>query len=223
MSEQALATLLDRTAQFHEAVLDHVGTLAPADDPRHVVAFQAGLLSLEHAAGTIVLVAQGFQSSAYALLRPQFECLVRGVWLLHAANDTWVAKLGQSLTPEGAKQADDMPMLAEMLKQLDKAPDSPRHIVEQLQQYRDTAWKALSSYVHGGLHPLARRESGYPIEITLGVVRNSNGILALTAQLQSILSGDPSNMEPVRRMHVEFADCLPLLTARSQGGAEDRA
>lgn len=209
MTAEALARLLDRTAQFHVAVLNHVGTLVPADDSRCIVAFQAGLLSLEHATGTIILVAQGLQSSAYTLLRPQFECLVRGVWLLHAASDTWVAKLAQALTPESAKQADDMPMLAEMLKQLDKAPDSPRHIVEQLKKYRDTAWKALSSYVHGGLHPLARTDSGYPEQLTIDVVRNSNGILALTLQLQSILSGDPADMEPARRLHEEFADCIP--------------
>jgi hypothetical protein len=42
-------------------------------------------------------------------------------------------------------------------------------------------------------------------------VRNSNAVVALDAQLLSILSGDPEGMEPVRRFHKEFADCLPIL------------
>jgi hypothetical protein len=70
-------------------------------------------------------VGQGLLLFAYALLRPQFKCLVRGVWLLHAASDASVAKLAQPLSLESAKHADDAPMLAEMLKQSDKAPDSP--------------------------------------------------------------------------------------------------
>lgn len=69
----------------------------------------------------------------------------------------------------------------------------------------------MNSYAHGGLHPLARTVTGYPEELTYDVVRNSNAVVALTTQLASILSGDSRNMDPVRRFHVEFADCLPVL------------
>lgn len=212
VSEERLITLLGRTAQFHEAVHAHIGNLVPAEGTRYLTAFQAALLSLEHASGAYVLIGQGLFPSAYLLLRPQYECLVRGIWLLYAASDAWVEKLSEPLTLENAKRANEGPMLAEMLKQLESNPSSPAPIVEQLKQYRDVTWRALNSYSHGGLHPLSRTLTGYPAQLTYDAVRNSNAVLALTTQLVSILSGDPINMAPVRRFHIEFADCLPILS-----------
>jgi hypothetical protein len=211
MSEERLNKLLERTARFHEAVHAHVGGLVPAGRARPHVAFQAGLLSLEHATGAFVLIRQGLFPSAFTLMRPQYECLVRGIWLLYAASETWVGKLAEPLALESAKRANEGPMLAEMLKELETSSNSPRPIVEQLKQYRDATWKAMNSYAHGGLHPLSRMLTGYPAQLTYDAVRNSNAAMALATQLTSILSGDPLNMEPVRRLHIEFADCLPIL------------
>ena len=209
MSEEKLKKLLDRTADFHAAVRTHVGKLNPFQDCRSQVSFQAGLLSLAHATGTFVLINSNLLPSAYALMRPQYECLVRGIWLLHAANDSWVEKLREPLTVETARRANEGPMLAEMLKGLEASNTAPQSIVGQLKEYRDVTWKALNSYAHGGLHPLTRTVSGYPAQLNYDVVRNSNAIVALTAQLLSILTGDPRHMDPVRKLHLEFADCLP--------------
>jgi hypothetical protein len=84
-------------------------------------------------------------------------------------------------------------------------------LVAQLKEYRDVSWKAMNSYAHCGLHPLSRTVSGYPAQLSYDLVRNSNAVIAITLQLASILSGDPKAMETVRRLHVEFGDCLPLL------------
>jgi hypothetical protein len=98
MADERLNALLNRTARFVEAIHAHVATLTPAASARAQVAFQAGLLSLEHGAAAFALIEQHFLPSAYTLMRPQYECLVRGVWLVHAASETWVDKLGEPLT-----------------------------------------------------------------------------------------------------------------------------
>ena len=87
VSEHRLIALIERTARFLEAIHAHLGNLVPAEGTRHLVAFQAALLSLEHATGASVLIGQGFFPSAYVVIRPQYECLVRGIWLLYAASD----------------------------------------------------------------------------------------------------------------------------------------
>jgi len=212
MSDERLNLLLNRTAIFVEAVHVHVATLTSAESVRAQVAFQAGLLSLEHGTAALTLIEQRFLPSAYTLLRPQYECLVRGVWLVHAASDAWVDKLSEPLTVQSAQRANEGPMLAEMLRELDAAPDSPKPVVAQLKEYRDVAWKAMSSYNHGGLHPLSRVLTGYPAQLTYDVVRNSNAVMALATQLVSIATGDPNSMAPVRKLHVTYADCLPLLS-----------
>lgn len=211
MNEEKFQLLFERTAKFHEAVYAHVGTLTPAPDKRFLVAFQSGMLSLEHATSTLVLIEQGLFSSAIVLTRPQFESLVRGVWLLHAASDNWVGKLAEPLTPESAKRANEGLGLAAMLDELEKHPDTPAPIVKQMRDYKEVTWKAMNSYAHGGIHPLARSLTGYPIQLAYDVIRNTNGVVALTVQLLSILTEQPQSMQPVRTMHVEFADVLPLL------------
>jgi len=197
MSDERLNSLLKRAALFHDAVRAHVYSLEPAESTRPVVSFQAGLLSLEHGTASLVLIGQGFLSSAYALMRPQFECLVRGIWLLHVATPTWVEKLAEPLSVEAAKRANEGPMLADMLRELDAAPDAPKALIAQLKELRDVAWKAMNSYAHGGIHPLSRVVTGYPPQLTYDVVRNSNAVTALSAQLASILSGDPLDMADV--------------------------
>jgi hypothetical protein len=213
MSQEKLRQLLDRTAELHEFAYAHLSTLQPYPGDRFTVAFQSCLLAMEHATSTLLLINAELYPSAYALTRPQFEGLVRGIWLMYAASDLWVEKLGEPLTQESARRANEGPMPALMLEELDKAPNAPAPIVAQLKEYKEVTWKGMNSYAHGGLHPLARALTGYPAQLSYDVVRNSNAITALTVQLASILSGDPKAMETVRRMHVDFADCLPLLSA----------
>lgn len=206
-----LEILLARTTQLHETVHEHVKAVIPAEGARHLVAFQAALLSLEHATAAFALVKGAYYASAYALMRPQYESLVRGIWLLYAAGETRIVRISRPLTIETAKSSAEGPMLAEMLKDLETAPNAPQLIVEQLKQYRDATWKALNSFAHGGFHPLSRTLAGYPAELTYDVVRNSNAVMALTTQLAAVLSGNPHNMGAVRQLHIEFRDCLPIL------------
>lgn len=211
MTEDKLHQLKDRSAGFQGAVQRHVGSLDPVPDKRAVIAFQSGLLSLEHAASILALFDLGLFSSAIALTRPQFESLVRGIWLLHAASDLWVDKLSEPLTMEAAKRANEGEGLAEMLKQLETTPTAPAPIVSQLREFKELTWKAMNSYAHGGLHPLSRTMTGYPDQLIYNIIRNSNAIAALAAQLLSILTGEPKNMEPVRQMHRDYHDVLPLI------------
>lgn len=211
MNDEKLKVLLERSDEFQANVHEFAAGLIPSDGKRYLVALQAGLLSLEHAEGALVLISQGLYPSAFTLMRPQYESLVRGIWLLHTASDTWVEKLSEPLTVESAKRANEGLMLAEMLKELEKSSTAPAVIVEQLKQYRDVTWKPMNSYAHGGLHPLSRTLAGYPAQLTYDVVRNSNAIVALATQLIAILTGDPRNMARVKRFHVEYSDCLPIL------------
>lgn len=211
MTEEKLLQLIERTTAFHEQVQQYIQPLTPYPEARYITAFQCGLLSLEHAVSALVLFKQGLFSSAIALTRPQFESLVRGIWLLHAASENWVAKLSEPLTMESAKRANEGEGLAEMLKQLEASPDAPAGIVAQLREFKELAWKAMSSYTHGGLHPLSRTMNGYPAQLIYDVIRNGNGVVALSAQLVAILSGRPQSMAPVRRMHTDFMDILPIV------------
>lgn len=98
----------------------------------------------------------------YAVTYP-VPTLVRGIWLMYAASDAWIEKLSRPLTEETAEGAKDALMLDKMLKGLRSSASAPEAVLDQIEACRGVMWKALNSYSHGGFHPLARIESGYPL------------------------------------------------------------
>lgn len=212
MTEDKLSALLERSFAFQAAVQKHVGMLAPVSRGRSEIAFQSGLLSLEHGFSALILVEQELYSSSLSLMRPQYESLLRGVWLLYAATNEEVVKLTRPLTVLSAQQAANADFsVKKMLDKLESCPDAPMALTLQLKEFKEITGKALNDYTHGGLHALSRSSTGYPIQLIYDVVRNSNAVVAIGAQLASILTDDNENMQPVRRMHEDFADCLPTL------------
>ncbi|MBC8211200.1 MAG: hypothetical protein H8E21_09025 [Gammaproteobacteria bacterium] len=209
MNEQEFFHFIDRSIAFQAEVGGNVSRLVPVPEVRFMVAFQSGLIALEHSTAVLQLIRSGLFASGFCLFRPQFESLVRGIWLLYAATDKTLENLAQPLSEESVSKANDVPMLSKMLEKLEKS-EAPAAIVAQLQQYKEATWKSMNSYAHGGIHPLARTLSGYPAQLTYEAMRNSNAVTALTAQLMAILTGDPDNMVSVRTLHSDFIDCLPI-------------
>jgi len=212
MTEQEFAAFLETNGRFHERVAKHLVVLAPFPEQRYDLALSSALLSTEHGAAAFVLIANQFYAPGYTLLRTQFETLVRGIWFMYAASDIWIEKLSRVLTAEAAEAGKDVLMVADMLKSLRSSESAPRALLGQLEACRDVMWKALNSYNHGGFHPLARSQTGYPRQLSYDVLRNSNAITALASQLAAIATGDRENMVPVRALHADFADCLPIIS-----------
>ena len=211
MTEQEFANFLERNVAFHQRVAEMLAEFQAYPKPRFGVAFNSALLSIEYGAAAYVLIASQLYAPGYSLLRTQFETLVRGIWLMYAASDAQVEKLNQPLTEETAESSNDTLMLDKMLKALRASESAPSAILDQLDACRPTMWKALNSYAHGGLHPLSRSVDGYPPRLSYDVLRNSNAITALAAQLAAIVTDDPESMVPVRALHHDFADCLLIV------------
>lgn len=211
MTPKQFQTFLERSQALHAAIEDTVADLAPYPGKRFAIAQQSGLLSIEHGVAAHALVAASFAAPGITLLRTQFETLVRGIWLMYAATDSWIDKLSAPLTADAAESGKDAPMLAKMLTALDNCPTTPRALLEQLTAYHDLTRKALNSYAHGGIHPLARSTRGYPLQLCRDVLRNANALCALAAQLCVIASGRLQAMEAIRVMHRDFLDVLPVI------------
>ena len=163
-------------------------------------------VSLEHAESLKILIASGNFTSALGLLRLQFESYVRGVWVLYAASDIAVGKLTAELNEENQRRANTLPMLSEMISQLDKK--APKNAVDPILEFKEYSWKPLSSYVHGGLHAIERHSKGYPIPRLEQVLKNSNGVNGLVAVLGAILTGQVQLTQDVYDSFQEYSDCF---------------
>lgn len=168
-------------------------------------------VSLEHAESFKILLASRNFTSAIGLLRLQFESLVRGMWIFYAASDTALSKLTAELNEDSQKRANNLPMLSEMVTQLEKK--APKNAIDPILEFKEYSWKPLSSYVHGGLHAIDRHSKGYPVQILEQALKASNGVNGLVAVFGSILTGQPQLTKEVYKSFDKFSECFQFKEA----------
>lgn len=200
-------SLLSRSAELESRLLEFLA-LAPFDDSERVMASRVMCsIAFEHAESAKMLISGGNLTSATGLVRLQYEALVRAMWLLYAAPDNAVSKLNSELTQETANKANRLPMLSEMLENLQgKAPQEP---VSMLLEFKEYSWKPLSSFIHGGIHAIHRHSKGYPLPLLEQMVRISNGVSVMVGMLLVVLHGGGAQRGIMPLIQREFADCLP--------------
>lgn len=208
--EAKLVQLIKRTSEYHRAVSRIFNDLRVLEDPRCMVSFPSVYLSVEHAIGAHALIMLGMNASGYILYRPQFETLIRGMWLLYAAHDSHLENLFEQMSMEREIKPKDNIKLSQMLKHLEESK-APKHIIEQLIEFRDVTLKALNSFVHGGAYPMVMAVITYPPETSINALLNSNALIGIASQLAVNLSDDKSKIDLVRNLHENFSDCLRII------------
>ena len=199
--------LLSRSALLEDRLASFLALPLFDSTSRLGAARSLASLGFEHAQSVKHLVAAGLYTSAAALLRVQYESLVRALWALYVATDSQAELMLAELTEETAKQASKIPMLSQMLEAIEeKAPHAP---VAHLKEFKHYSWRPLSSFVHGGIHAVNRHGKGFPLELVLMEIRHSNGLLGIAGNLLLILAGVPPEAGKMAGIYAEFKDCFP--------------
>lgn len=149
----------------------------PDLDTRGVATLMLCQLTFEHGVAIRALLGAGLHTSAVALLRVQFDAVVRGAWLLHVANDEQAERLAAPLTPEGEQGAKNLPSTHDMIAALEQR--GPRGSGTLLRRFKERVGRGLDSFVHAGVHPIHRRAGEYPEAMLADLVRNSNAVSML--------------------------------------------
>ncbi len=181
----------------------------PGDDSNRVIAsWIMCSVALEHSTSLRQLVMNGNYTSAICMMRSQFEALTRAIWLFYAASDQKIERVMGELS-EISQNADQKPSNSEMISKI--AGKAPEQAVQMLVEFRDVQWKALNSYVHGGIHALQRHGVGYPQKLVIDIVKSSNALLSMTAMMAAILTSNPVIAKDVSQIQLRHKDCLPIL------------
>lgn len=221
MPAPSLTRLLDRATEFEEALLAAFTEGEPVlvnQEPRHTVAATAASLAIEHAGALRAAARCGAMNSAAALLRLQYEAVLRAAWLLFAAGPGQVDKLTKALDVETEQAAKNVPGYMEMLTAVEKA--APAGLAAPLVEFNLYSRHALNSFVHAGLHPLTRARSGFPVELAETVLLFSAGIMHFAYRLLAALTGSQERMNRVTRTYTAFGDCLPLTPPEGNSAAK---
>ncbi|UTA55179.1 hypothetical protein L3D22_04920 [Lysobacter soli] len=204
----ALASALDASGQL-TALIGAAWESTPAfTDVRGSAAQGLCAISLHHGQAVLSLLPV-LPASAIALVRPQYEALVRAVWAMHSATEAQLQRLVAPLTLESQQAARKLPGVPEMLQKLETS--GPRGAAALLGRARERLNDGLNSFVHGGIHPFARHQDGYPIALLVDVMKNANAMAMLTLNVLSALPQQAEAIVLVRALHQQFEDVLPTL------------
>lgn len=210
MSLRSIEQVLEETPRLHEALLPLWEDLPVPSSRRTEVVHGYCALVRQHTCSQWLLARAGRDVSATTLVRPAFEALVRGIWCMAGAEDAWVEKF---LTPTQEAVASDAetvigPPVQKMLD--DIRQHHPEHIHRRLVDLKTGSWRAMHSYVHGGIRPVLQSRVDAP-ELTghalAGVIINANSMLAMATNLVRMSSGIRTPQLPeIQKRH---AACLP--------------
>lgn len=165
--------------------------------------------SFEHGSSHRTLIRLGNITSAASLLRVQYEACVRALWLIYGASDNQVEKLMSDLSLESEKRASKLPMLSEMLKQIEG--EAPTEAVRMVNEFKGATWKSLSSYVHGGIHVTNQYKNGSHPILLLELVKMSNGLLIMTSIILSTATGDTRCIAVLSDVKKRYRDYMPMI------------
>lgn len=181
----------------------------PSDDCKRTIAsWIMCSVALEHSSSLRQLVLNGNYTSAICMMRSQFEALTRAMWLFYAASDRKVENT-MSILSELSQNADQKPSNSEMITKMEGK--APAQAVQMLTEFRDVQWKALNSYVHGGIHALQRHGAGYPEQLVADIIKSSNALLSMTAMMAAVLTGNSIIANDVSKIQLRHKECLPVL------------
>jgi hypothetical protein len=169
-------------------------------------------IAWQHWQGVRGLSENNLQVSASALLRVQFETLVRALWCFYCASDQQIEKLNRAISSESEQAAKNLPLTAEMLERIKSTPNATNAWI-RLDEFKRHSWKPLNSYVHAGLHPLQRHETGYPPPLIEQTIRASNALAMMGAMQLAILTGINGLHNAVMQLSHNHLDCLPPMAA----------
>ena len=209
-------TLLERSEAFERAIqgcFPEPGFVLAVESQQHELVATACVLCIEHAGVLRVAFTIAAPNSGSAILRLQYEALLRAAWLLYAASPDHIAKLAAVLDVEAEQAAKKLPGYLDMLEAVVKK--APAGLSAPLVEFNQYSRHALNSFVHSGIHPLRRAQDGYPAVIGATVIRFSNGLMHFAYRVLSSLSGSQRRMDRVTRLYEGFEDCVPMAMVRA--------
>jgi hypothetical protein len=106
-------------------------------------------IAMEHGISSRALITLGSLSSAIALLRVQYEAVVRSIWLHYAASEEWIGKLADLISKGKLKEPANALSVSDMLDAIEKtAPPPVCRMLRELKQRRVGSAQLIRTWRH---------------------------------------------------------------------------
>lgn len=207
MSRRILQPILEQTELLHADLHPLWEGLPGPSTQRALVVTGFCEIVRQHARSQAILAHAGNDVTAATLVRPAFEALIRAVWCMGGASDAWIERF-LSPHPQAMSSDAETAMGPSVQKMLDDIGlHHPAHIHQMLADLKQHTWRAMHSYVHGGIRPLVQGIAGFREHEVAGVVINANGMMLLATNLLRMSRGVRSPQLP--ELQKRYSPCLP--------------
>lgn len=164
-------------------------------------------LAIDHGNGQRLLVLTGHVTTALALVRVQYEAMIRAVWMLHGASDEWLTRF---LTPKASGDQSETvigPAIDSMLNTLDTKVPAP--YAKMLRELKTATWGPMNSFVHGGIHAVVNTLVEAEPKRLVSLLRNANGMSLMSAQTFMQACRDSKVAGRIGKIRAMYTDALP--------------
>jgi Family of unknown function (DUF6988) len=190
--------LIARGAVIRTRLWDLLERHAYPDDTRSVWVAGSLAVALEHHEAISLLIERQLTGSAFALVRPMVDTIVRAHWINAVARDDQV---------EQARQDKNVfPFMSEMSEAVGKA-----YGADELFRRFTSEWGAMCSYTHSGARQIGYRFTGtdvkpsYNGEAKVQVLNLTNMALLFLARMFFMSTGHQPERDETRTMLLDYA------------------
>lgn len=207
MDSERFESVVHRSGELRNSVDKLWNELPAAPTRRSLLVVGFGSIVRQHTAAQWFLVQSNLDVSATTLVRPAYESLVRAVWCLDGADDEWIGKF-LAPNPEAinsdaeTEMGPSVPKMLPVIKQR-----HPSHVYQPLAALKESTYRAMHSYVHGGIRPVVQSLSEFPVKEATSLVINANTMLLMATNAVRMACGLPSPHIAV--IYRQYADCFP--------------
>lgn len=210
-SDQAAIERLERIShgsRLLRGALDELWKELPVPANKRVVVVNGfSNVVRQHTGAQWVLVQHELDVSALALVRPTYEALVRAVWAFKGAKDDWIEGFLSPVPKAIDSDAETRkgPDVDSMLQVI--AVNHPAVVYQPLAQLKEATWRAMHSFVHGGIRAVAQSSMPFAHHQAGSMLINANYMLMMATNVVRMSRGLWSPTLPL--LQQQYADCLP--------------
>lgn len=150
--ELEIRSLLEKTTRFKRSLGALVTAHEYPTDPKRQLLLAYHSIMSEHHEAICLLIKNGLDGSAFALVRSFYEPFYRAHWIVGCASPKQIDELLHG--------KDIFPKMHEMVEQIDSAFG----IDDFFQNIKKSSWGSMNDYTHSGLRQIGRRFRGNLVE-----------------------------------------------------------
>ncbi len=177
-----LSDAIQKSAEWINKCNEQIDSVPLNSDEKTRVVAALFHLSLEHHGSIHQLVLLEHYGSAFALLRPQFEAHIRGLWFQRSATKEQLKSFTKDNEP---------PTINWLLQKIEEIPEFSEGV---LSSFKRKIWSVLCSFTHGGYVQVSWRMTSKEIKVDfkedhlVSLITTSSSMSLLTYNALAVLA-----------------------------------